>query len=150
MSMNIPYVEICESLVELLEVGVVDVLEDERGCPAHRVLDDSLQRDDVGSTAQVLQDLDLALDLFLLDRLQRLDYAFLVVGHVDGFEDLAVLAPTELPEMDANCVSIVRRCCVLEHEDKLAFLNCKSRARTGKLLSYRKLKNLKNSINIVH
>ena len=123
--MNLPYVEICESLVELLEVGVVDVFEDERGRPAHRVLDDSLQRDDVGSTAQVLQDLDLALDLLLLDRLQRLDYAFLVVGHVDGFEDLAVLAPSELPEMDKNCVSIVRRCCVLEHEDKLAFLNCK-------------------------
>ena len=124
--MNIPYVEICESLVELLEVGVVDVFEDERGRPAHRVLDDSLQRDDVGSTAQVLQDLDLALDLLLLDRLQRLDYAFLVVGHVDGFEDLAVLAPTELPEMDTKCVSLVRRCCVLKQKDKFAFLNCKS------------------------
>ena len=84
----------------MLEVRVVDMFEDERRRPAHRVLDDSLQRDDVGAAAQVLQDLDLALNFLLLDRLQRLDYAFLVVGHVDGFEDFAVLAPTEFPEID--------------------------------------------------
>ena len=78
------------------------MFEYERRRPAHRVFDDALQRDDVGTAAQVLQYLDLALDLLLFDRLQSLDYAFLVVGHVNGFEDLAVLATAEFSEIDKN------------------------------------------------
>lgn len=84
----------------MLEVRVVHMFKDERRRPAHGVFNDALQRDDVGTAAQVLQDLDLALYLLLFDRLQSLDYAFLVVGHVDRFEDLAVFAPAEFPEID--------------------------------------------------
>ena len=64
------------------------MLEDERRRPGHGVLDDALQGDDVGAAAKVLQDLDLALDLLLLDGLQGLHHALLVVRHVDGLEDL--------------------------------------------------------------
>jgi len=48
-----------------------------------------LQGDNVSTASEVLQDLDLALDLLLLDRLQSFDYALLVVRDVDGLEDLA-------------------------------------------------------------
>jgi hypothetical protein len=43
-----------------------------------------------------LQDLDLALDLLLLDGLEDLDDALLLVGHADALEDLAVLAAADL------------------------------------------------------
>ena len=85
-------------LVEMFEVGVVDVFEDEGRSSRDRVLDDALQGDDVGAAAKVLQDLDLALDLLLLDRLQCFDDALLVVRDVDGLEHLAVLATAQLPD----------------------------------------------------
>jgi len=50
------------------------------------------QTNNVGSSTQVLQDLDLTLDLLLLDRLEDLDDAFLVVDDVDTLEDLRVLS----------------------------------------------------------
>lgn len=46
------------------------------------------QGDNVWPSAQVLQDFDLSLYLLLLDRLQDLDDALLVVDDVDAFEDL--------------------------------------------------------------
>ena len=82
----------------MLEVGVVDVLEDEGRGSRDGVLDDALQGDDVGAAAKVLQDLDLALDLLLLDRLQRFDDALLVVRDVDGLEDLTVLATAQFTD----------------------------------------------------
>jgi hypothetical protein len=59
--------------------------------PAHlgqRVAHDVEQADDVGAAAQVLQDLDLALDLLLLHRLQDLDAAPRPVDDVDAVKDL--------------------------------------------------------------
>lgn len=53
-----------------LEVGVVDVLEDEGGGAGDGVLDDVQEGDDVRASAEVLQDLDLPLDLLLFHRLQ--------------------------------------------------------------------------------
>lgn len=47
---------------------------------------------DVRPAAQILQDLDLALDLLLLHGLEDLDDTFLVVDHVDALKDLRVLA----------------------------------------------------------
>jgi len=46
------------------------------------------EANDVGSTGEVLQNLDLALDLLLLDGLEDLDDALLVRGEVDRLEDL--------------------------------------------------------------
>jgi hypothetical protein len=54
------------------------------------------QRDDVGTARQILQDLDLALYLLLLDRLQDFDDAFLVVDDVDALKDLRVFSPADL------------------------------------------------------
>ena len=55
------------NLIQLLEVCVVDVFEDEGRSSRDGVLDDALKGDDVGAAAKVLEDLDLALDLLLLD-----------------------------------------------------------------------------------
>lgn len=85
-------VDVVELGVQAAEVGVVDVLEDERGRLALRVADDVEEGDDVGAAGEVLQDLDLALDLLLLDGLEDLDDAFLVVDDVDAFKDFGVFS----------------------------------------------------------
>lgn len=85
-------VDVVELGVQAAEVGVVDVLEDERGRLALRVADDVEEGDDVGAAGEVLQDLDLALDLLLLDGLEDLDDAFLVVDDVDAFEHFGVFS----------------------------------------------------------
>jgi hypothetical protein len=56
------------------------------------------QRDDVGAPRQILQNLDLALYLLLLNRLEDFDNAFLVVDDVDALEDLRVLSTPNLPD----------------------------------------------------
>src|SRR5205085_8675750 len=50
------------------------------------------QGHNVWPACEVLQDLDLALYLLLLDRLEDLDDTFLVVYHVDALKHLRVLA----------------------------------------------------------
>jgi hypothetical protein len=55
---------------------------------------DIQQRNNVGTTGQVLQNLDLSLDLLFLHRLEHLDNAFLVVDNVDTFEYLGVFTAT--------------------------------------------------------
>ncbi len=85
-------IDVVELGVEGAEVGVVDVFEDERGRLALRVADDVEQGYDVGPAGQVLQDLDLALYLLLLNGLEHLDDAFLVVDDVDTLEHLGVFA----------------------------------------------------------
>ena len=52
------------------------------------------QTDNVGSTTQILENLDLSLDLLLLNRLENLDDAFLVVDDVDALEDFGVFSAT--------------------------------------------------------
>ena len=60
--------------------------------PYLTVSDHIQERDNVWSTTQVLQDLNLTLDLLLLDRLQNLDDAFLVVDNIDALEYLGVFS----------------------------------------------------------
>ena len=90
------HVGVRERRVEDFEVGGGDVLEDEGRGLGRRVAHAVEQRDDVGPPAQVLQDLDLALDLLLLDRLEDLDHAALARRGVDPLEDLGVLPPADL------------------------------------------------------
>lgn len=52
------------------------------------------QPHDIGASREILQDLDLALYLLLLDRLEHLDDAFLIVGDVYAFEDFGVFPST--------------------------------------------------------
>lgn len=56
-----------------------------------RVADDVVQHDNVLASGEVLQDLDLALDLLLLDGFQDLDDAFLFADEVDAFKHFRVL-----------------------------------------------------------
>ena len=55
-----------------LEVGVVDEFEDQAGRLRLRVSNNVEQADDVRPAGEVLQNLDLALDLLLLDWLEDL------------------------------------------------------------------------------
>lgn len=69
------------------------------GAVTHLVIaHDVEQRDDVGAARQILQDLDFALYLLLLDGLEDLDDAFLVVDDVDALEDLGVFAAADLAD----------------------------------------------------
>ena len=52
------------------------------------------ESNDVGPPCEVLKNLDLSLNLLLLDRLQDLDDAFLVVNDIDALKDFRVLSPT--------------------------------------------------------
>lgn len=47
---------------------------------------------------EIFQYLDLPLDLLLLDGLEGLDHALLVVGHVDRLENLAILSAAQLAD----------------------------------------------------
>lgn len=58
-----------------------------------RIANNVEQRDDVRTASKVLQDFDFTLNFLLLDRLQDLDDAFLVVDDIDALEHLGVLAP---------------------------------------------------------
>lgn len=80
--------------VQCAEVGVVDSLEDQTRSLALVVANNIQQSHNIGPTREVLQNLDLTLDLLLLDRLEDLDNAFLVVDDVDSLENLGVLSPT--------------------------------------------------------
>jgi L-lactate utilization protein LutC len=83
-----------EAGVQCAEVGVVDSLEDQTRSLALVVANNIQQCHNIGPTSEILQNLDLTLDLLLLDRLENLDNAFLVVDDVDAFENLRVLSPT--------------------------------------------------------
>ncbi len=68
----------------------------QRGCQYAtnlRVPDNIKQGHDIRAAGKVLENLDLALDLLLLDRLEDLDDAFLVVDNVDTLENFRVFSP---------------------------------------------------------
>ena len=90
----VPDVVVDETWVEGAEVGVVDILKDQARSLTLAVPDDVQQSHDIGTSGQILQDLDLTLYLLLLDRLQNLDDTLLVVGDIDALEDFGVFAPT--------------------------------------------------------
>jgi len=111
----VPDVQVVELGVEASEVGVVDIFEYERRSltllvtleasergqveegrgekPYLRIPNHIQESNDIGTAGEILKDLDFALDLLFLDRLQHLDDAFLVVDNVNAFENLRVLAP---------------------------------------------------------
>ena len=116
--------------IQASEIGIVDIFEYKRGrlalgahvsyesirdegarrCGLYPVAhptfsylivsNDIQQRNNVWAARQILQNLDLALDLLLLDRLQDLDDAFLIVDNVDAFKHLRVLAAAWKLESD--------------------------------------------------
>ena len=88
----IAHIVIDEPRIQRPEIGIVDILEDQRRCLALAVPHHIQQSHDIGPAREVLQDLDFALYLLLLDGFQDLDDAFLVVDDVDALEDLRVLS----------------------------------------------------------
>lgn len=59
-----------QCLIQQLEVSVIDVLKDQCWSPRNWVLNNSLQRDDIGPPSQVFQDFYFSLYLLLFHRLQ--------------------------------------------------------------------------------
>jgi len=89
-------VKVGELGVKNLEVGIVDALKDQRGGLGLRIADNVEEGNDIGTSGQVLENLDLTLDLLFLDGLQDLNAALFVVDSVETFKDLRVLAASDL------------------------------------------------------
>lgn len=87
----IPDIVIHKFWIQASEVRIVDILEDQGGCLALTISHHIQKRDNIGSTGQILEYLDLSLYLLLLHRLEDFDNAFLVVDNIYAFEDLRVL-----------------------------------------------------------
>lgn len=87
-------VEVGEARVQRSEVRIVDVLEDQTRRFALVVAHHIQQGYHIGTTREVLKDLDLALDLLFLDRLEDLDDALLIVDDIDTLEHLGILSST--------------------------------------------------------
>jgi len=101
----VAHVVVLELGVEGAEVGVINVLEDKGRGFGLRVADDIEESDDVGTAGEVLQDLDLALDLLLLNGLEDFNDAFLVVDDVEAFEDFGVFTAA-CPESSQSALSL--------------------------------------------
>lgn len=73
------------------------------------VSDNVQKSNNIWATGQILQDLDLSLDLLLLNRLQDLDNAFLVVDNVDALEYFGVFAATYVGGRSVSLCPRIRR-----------------------------------------
>lgn len=91
-------IKVGEARVQGSEVGVVDILEDQARCLALVIAHHIEQSYDVGTSRQILENLDLTLDLLLLDRLKDLDNTFLVIDDIDALEHFRIFAAT-YPDM---------------------------------------------------
>ena len=89
----ISHVVVDEFWIETSKVCIVDILEDQGRRLALAVPDDIQQRNHVGPSAEVLQDLDLPLDLFLFNGLEHLYYTLLIIHNIYSLKDFRVFAP---------------------------------------------------------
>mmetsp|Transcript_13691 Transcript_13691/g.28084 ORF Transcript_13691/g.28084 Transcript_13691/m.28084 type:complete len:210 (-) Transcript_13691:269-898(-) len=80
-----------ERWVEELKVSVIHVFKDQTRHFRIWIATDIQQFDDVCSSIQALQDLDLPLDFLLFHRLQNLNNAPLVVDNIDALKNVTVL-----------------------------------------------------------
>lgn len=67
----------------------------ESSCTYNRVSNNAQKANNVGSTCQVLKDLDFTSNLLLLDGLQGLDDALFIVDNVDALKDFRVFATAD-------------------------------------------------------
>lgn len=86
----VSHIKIIELGIQTPKIRVIDILKNQARRLALAIPHDIQQRHDVRPSTQILQNLNLPLDLLLLNRLQDLDDAFLVVDNVDAFKDLGV------------------------------------------------------------
>ena len=81
---------------------VVDVFKNQRGRLALWISHHVQKCHHIRSSGKILKYLDLPLYLLLLDGLEDLDDAFLIVEYVDALEHLAVLATTYCRQFARN------------------------------------------------
>mmetsp|Transcript_12226 Transcript_12226/g.22110 ORF Transcript_12226/g.22110 Transcript_12226/m.22110 type:complete len:371 (+) Transcript_12226:309-1421(+) len=84
--------------IQYLKVGIIHMFENQTGGLALWIPHHIQQLDDVRPTAHVLQNLDLALDLFLLDGFEDFDDAFGIVPDVDSLEYFGVLSAADFAD----------------------------------------------------
>jgi hypothetical protein len=89
---------VAQGRIQDLEVDVVNVLEYQRWRLGMRIAHNVQELDDVGTTTEVLQDLDFTSNLLLLDRLQDLDDAAFVGNDIHALEHLTVFATAHLAD----------------------------------------------------
>jgi hypothetical protein len=70
------------------------MLENQTRCLRLAIPHNVEESNNIGASRKVLEDLDFTLDLLLLNRLEDFNDAFLVVNHVDAFEDFRVFSTT--------------------------------------------------------
>jgi hypothetical protein len=79
---------VCESRIEYLEIGIVDIFKDKRRSLGLWISDNVEELNNVGSSTHVLENLDFALDFLLFDGLEDLNDTLCVVCDIDTFKDL--------------------------------------------------------------
>lgn len=85
-----------QSWVQRFEICVVDVFENQGWSLRLSIQNNIEQLNDVCSTTKILQNLDFALDLLLLHRLQDFDNAFLTLNDIHTSKDFTVLSSANL------------------------------------------------------
>lgn len=75
-----------EARVERAEIRVVHIFKNQTRSLALVITNDIKQSYHVGTTRQILKNLDLTLNLLLLDRLEDLNDTLLVVDHIDALK----------------------------------------------------------------
>jgi hypothetical protein len=94
----IPNVKVGQRGIQNLEIRIIHMLKNERGSLALRIPHHIQQLNNIRPPTHILQNLDLALNLLLLDGLEDFDDAFGVVAHVVAFEYLGVFAAADLAD----------------------------------------------------
>lgn len=79
--------------VQRAEIRVVHVFKNQTRRFALAIANDIKQGYHVGTTRQILKNLDLTLNLLLLDRLEDLDDTLLIVDYIDALEHFGVFSP---------------------------------------------------------
>lgn len=115
--------------IQRAEVRVVHVFKNQTRCFALAIANDIKQGYHVGTTRQVLKNLDLTLNLLLLDRLEDLDDTLLVVDDIDALEHFGIFSPA----YQSTPLAFVSHCkptvfCIP------AILRCKTRRKVRKSL----------------
>mmetsp|Transcript_11268 Transcript_11268/g.24451 ORF Transcript_11268/g.24451 Transcript_11268/m.24451 type:complete len:303 (+) Transcript_11268:518-1426(+) len=94
----IPNIIIRQRRIQYLKVGIIHMFENQTGGLALRIPHHIQQLNDVRPAAHILQNLDLALDLFLLDGFEDFDDAFGIVPDVDSLEYFGVFTAADFAD----------------------------------------------------
>ena len=85
-------VHVVEATGQYFRLNVGDVFKNKRWCLGTRVSENIIELDDVGTTVQCLQDLDLAILFFDSNGFENFYDTLLIIGKVSTLKDFRVFA----------------------------------------------------------